>query len=126
MKEQKEPRAVIMHSWVEAIKQYIPDEEERLYLYEYIFAESFRIGYGIPHKMTKPDSACCKVAVSFILPQVEKMCSKYAENEEKRLQRIEEIKAKKEAKAAAKAAAKEAAEIESRLNNMNDGSTTDM
>lgn len=125
MKEQKEPRAVIMQSWVELIEEIVPDEEQGR-VYNYIFAEYLRIGYGVQHKMTKPDSACCKVAISFILPQVEKMCSKYAENEEKRMQRIEEIKAKKEAKAAAKAAAKEAAEIESKLNNMNNESTTDM
>lgn len=77
MKEQKEPRAVIMQSWIETIKQTIPDEEERCYLYEYIFAESFRIGYGIPHKMTRPDGAC-GIVVHFIVPQVERMCSKYA------------------------------------------------
>lgn len=117
MKEQKEPRAVIMQSWIEPIQANVPDEEQGR-VYNYIFAEYLRIGYGIPHELTKPDGVG-GAAITFLLPQIEGMCRRYAENEEKRLQRIEEIKAKKEAKAAAKAAAKQDAvtsEIYSRLN----------
>lgn len=106
MKEQKEPRAVIMQSWIEAIRQFIPDKKERCDVYEYIFAEFMRIGHGVSHEITKPDGVG-GAAITFLLPQIEGMCRRYAENEEKRLQRIEEIKAKKEAKAAAKAAAKQ-------------------
>ena len=128
MKEQKEPRAVIMQSWIKAIRQSIPDKKERCDVYEYIFAEFMRIGHGVSHDLTKPDGVG-GAAITFLLPQVEGMCRKYAENEEKRLQRIEEIKAKQAAKAAAKEAAKQdvvISERESRLNKMNDGSTTDM
>ena len=99
MKDQKEPRAVIMQSWIESIHQAVPDNEERCRVYEYIFAECMRIGYGIPHELTKPDGAG-GVAICFILPQVERMCSKYAETEEKLMQNLAKANAAKAAKAA--------------------------
>ena len=93
----KEPRAVIMQSWIESMREAVPDNEERCRVYEYIFAECMRIGYGVPHELTKPDGVGGRAAISFIMPQVERMCRKYAEIEEKRLQNLTTANAAKAA-----------------------------
>ena len=97
MKEQKEPRAVIMQSWMELIEEIVPDEKEQCGVFKYIFAEYMRIGYGVPHERKKPDGAGGIVA-KCILPQVERMCSKYAEIEQKRRQNLTKANAAKELK----------------------------
>ena len=93
----KDHKIVIMGKWIEPIQANVPDEEQGR-VYNYIFAEYLRIGYGIPHELTKPDGAG-GMAISYIIPQVENMCSTYAEIEEKRKQNL--IRAN-EAKAAYK------------------------
>lgn len=93
----KDHKIVIMQSWIEPIQENVPDEEQGR-VYGYIFAEYLRICYGIPHELTKPDGAG-GMAISYIIPQAEKMCSTYAEIEEKRKQNL--IRAN-EAKAAYK------------------------
>ena len=93
----KDHKIVIMGKWIEPIQENVPDEEQGR-VYNYIFAEYLRIGYGIPHELTKPDGAG-GMAISYIIPQVENMCSTYAEIEEKRKQNL--IRAN-EAKAAYK------------------------
>ena len=82
----KDHKIVIMGKWIEPIQENVPDEEQGR-VYNYIFAEYLRIGYGIPHELTKPDGAG-GMAISYIIPQVENMCSTYAEIEEKRKQNL--------------------------------------
>lgn len=90
----KEPRAVIMQSWMELIEQSIPDKKERYDVFKYICAEYMRIGYGVPHELTKPDGAG-GIVVNCIVQQEERMCSKYAETEEKRRQNLTKANAAK-------------------------------
>ena len=95
----KDPTAVINLKWIDEITQVVPDEKERCRVYDYIFAECKRISYGIPHELTKPDGVG-GAAITFILPQVERMISKHAETEEKRRQSLAMANAAKAAKAA--------------------------
>ena len=83
----KEPRAIIMPDWIELIDNIVPNKEERYDVLKYICAEYMRIGYGVAHELTKPDGVGGKVAQS-ILAQVERMCSRYAEIDEKRRQNL--------------------------------------
>lgn len=72
MKEPQKPIADIMLNWTESIRQAVPDNEERCRVYDYIFAECKRIGYGVQHELTKPDGAGCW-AIDFIVPYLEEM-----------------------------------------------------
>ena len=94
MKEPQKPIADIMLNWTESIRQAVPDNEERCRVYDYIFAECKRIDYGVPHELTKPDGAG-GIVVNCIVQQEERMCSKYAEIEEKRKQNLTKANAAK-------------------------------
>ena len=61
---------ILIPSWTESILQSVPDEKERCMVYEYIIYECFRIGYGIPHELTKPDGVG-GIMSDFILKQME-------------------------------------------------------
>lgn len=73
----KEPKTIIMQSWIEPTRQVVPDPAERCRVWEYVFAESMRLAYGIEHTYTAPEGVAA-AAVEFLRPQVERLCRAYA------------------------------------------------
>lgn len=73
----KEPQAVIMQSWIEPTIAAVPDPAERCRVWEYAFAESMFLAFGIEHNEPKPEGAGA-VAVAFLLPQLQRVCGAYA------------------------------------------------
>ena len=65
----KDHKIVIMGKWIKPIQENVPDEEQGR-VYNYIFAEYLRIGYGIPHELTKPDGNA-GILSDMILKQME-------------------------------------------------------
>ena len=61
---------ILIPSWAESIQQAVPDNEERCRVYEYIIYECFRIGYGVQHKLTKPNGNA-GILSDMILKQME-------------------------------------------------------
>lgn len=99
MQEPKEPQALIMQSWIEPTRNGVPDPAERCRVWEYVFAESMRIAYGVEHNEPKPEGAAA-VAVGYLLPQLQKMCEKYIAKVGKLAQNLEKANAAKAAKRA--------------------------